>query len=364
MATNLKTPSSSMQLKNYNVYFFFGILTLVSFATFFIFQPFLVAIVVAAILAVLFQRTYNYLLSITGQSKSISSLITSLMILLLLIIPVTFVSVLVGKEIIAAFQSVAGNGDFYQNYVQPFASRLGSWQLYRTLDLERLLGREAFLNYSAQFGQVVLSFVQSAYLSLTHVIFLIFVVFFSLYYFFIDGKDIVKKIMYISPLKDLHEKLLIEKFISISRATIKGTLIICLLQGTIGAVAFAIAGIPSVITWGVAMMFLSLIPLFGSGIIWLPAAIILLILGHIWQGIFMLIVGFGVISVVDNLIKPKLVGRDVQMHPLLVFFATLGGLATFGFMGFVLGPIIIALFVSLWDIYGVEFKGQLKKYNN
>jgi predicted PurR-regulated permease PerM len=137
-----------------------------------------------------------------------------------------------------------------------------------------------------------------------------------------------------------------------------------MLQGLIGGMVFYIVGIPSAVVWGVVMMLFALIPMVGSAIIWFPVAIILLMIGSVWQGIVVLAVGIGLISTIDNIVKPKLVGKDTQLHPLFILLATLGGLAIFGLMGVIIGPIIVALFVSLWDIYGIEFKGQLQKYNS
>lgn len=174
----------------------------------------------------------------------------------------------------------------------------------------------------------------------------------------------MKKIMYLSPLRDSHEKLLVEKFISISRATMKGTLVVGLVQGSIGGITFALVGVPSAIAWGIVMVFLSLIPMFGTSLVWFPAGIIMLLIGNVWQGVVILAVGFGVISIIDNFLRPELVGKDTQMHPLVVFFATLGGISLLGFLGFIMGPIIVALFLTLWNIYAVEFKKQLKGYNS
>ena len=353
-----------MELKNFNVFFFLAVLLGSSIITFFIFKPFLVAIFLAAILAVLFQRPYLFFLSKTKNSKSISSLITSLIIVLIIIIPIIAMAIFVGNEIASAYHSVAMSDDFYQKKVEPIIGGIKTSPLYDTLNLEQFVSKEAFSQYSKQLGQLALNFVQSAYSSVTHLFFMLFVMFFALYYFFIDGKDIVRKVMYISPLRDAHEDLLVEKFVSISRATIKGTFVVCLVQGMIGGMVFYIAGIQSAVIWGVVMALFAIVPMFGSAIVWFPIGIILLLSGSIWQGVFVLAVGMGLISTIDNILKPKLVGKDTQMHPLLVLLATLGGLALLGPAGVIVGPIIIALFVSLWDIYGIEFKKQLKEYNN
>lgn len=360
MAIGKKT---TMELKNYNVYFFFVLLLLVSAATFLIFQPFVIALFLAAILAALFQGTYDFFLRIFGDRKSLSSFATSVTILLIIVLPLTAIFLLVGNEITSFYRSVSGSGDFYLKYLQPIVFKIQANAFFQTLNLGQLLSQETFLQYSGQAGQLLLGLVQKTYQSIAHALFMIFLMFFSLYYFFMDGKRMVRKIMYISPLKDVHEKLLIAKFVSMSRATIKGTLLLGFLQGLLGAVSFLIAGVPSAVTWGVAMMVFSLIPLFGSGIVWLPVGLILLLSGQLWQGIFVLVFGFAIISTMDNFLRPKFVGKDTQMHPLAVFCATLGGLSIFGFTGFIIGPVIVALFLSLWDIYGVEFKTQLKKYN-
>jgi predicted PurR-regulated permease PerM len=166
-----------------------------------------------------------------------------------------------------------------------------------------------------------------------------------------------------SPLKDKHDKLLISKFTSISRATLKGTFVVGIIQSALGGIAFLIAGVPSPVIWTLVMLLFSVIPMVGTAIIWVPAGIILLIMGNIWQGVFVLAFGSLVIASIDNILRPKLVGKDTQMHPLLIFFATLGGIAVFGLPGFVIGPIIISLFVALAEIYRSEFRDQLKEFN-
>ncbi|HPN55023.1 MAG TPA: AI-2E family transporter [Candidatus Moranbacteria bacterium] len=353
-----------MELKNLNVSFFLLVLTATSIITFFIFKPFFIALILAAILAIFFQKMYAFILSKTKNKKVFSSLLTSLAVFLIIVIPVVVASIFVGKEIISAYHSISVSDDFYQRKVEPIIGGIKTSPLYDALNLKQFVNREAFSQYSKQLGQLAFTFVQNAYSGVSHMFFMLFVMFFALYYFFIDGKEIVKKFMYISPIKDLHESLLVEKFVSMSRATIKGTFVVCIVQGLLGGMVFYIVGIQSAVIWGVVMMLFSLIPMLGSAIVWFPMGIILLMAGNVWQGVLVLIVGFSLISTIDNILKPKLVGKDTQMHPLLVLLATLGGLALFGPAGVIVGPIVVALFVSLWEIYGIEFEKQLKKYNN
>ncbi|NTW27644.1 MAG: AI-2E family transporter [Candidatus Moranbacteria bacterium] len=352
-----------MEMKNFNTYFFFLILLVISVTTFFIFQPFLIAILLAAVFAIVFQRPYNFFVRLTNGRHRISAMLTSIMGILIFVTLFLGIVGMIASETSNLLHDSMKTGDAYLNYVNPLINSVNRNPFLRSIGLENLINGESINKAVSQFGQGAFNVLQQTYQSVAHFLFLVVVMFFTLYYFLVGGKELVKKIMFLSPLKDAHEKILIEKFISISRATVKGTLVVGIVQGTIGGIIFAIVGIPSAITWGVIMVFLSVIPMFGTSLVWFPAAIILLATGQIWQGVAVFSVGFGVISVIDNFLRPELVGKDTQMHPLVVFFATLGGISLLGFLGFIIGPIIVALFITLWDIYAVEFKGQLKRYN-
>ena len=189
-----------------------------------------------------------------------------------------------------------------------------------------------------------------------NVIAMLFIMIFSMYYFFKDGPAFIEKFKRMSPLSDDYEDRLIEKFSSMTRATIKGTLVIAVIQGCLGGIAFWIFGVPSPLFWGLAMVILSIIPMVGSALVWLPAGIIKVATGSWGEGLGILVVGFGLISTIDNVLRPRLVGKDTAMHPLLIFFGTLGGISVFGIVGFIVGPIIAALFVTIWEIYASEFK--------
>ncbi|NIR53056.1 AI-2E family transporter, partial [candidate division KSB1 bacterium] len=187
----------------------------------------------------------------------------------------------------------------------------------------------------------------------------LFITLFTMFYFFRDGDRLIQRIKYLSPLNDAHEEELMHRFVSVSRATIKGTLLIGLVQGVLGGLTLWFFGVGSAILWGVVMVFLSVIPLVGSWLVLYPAAIIQLILGNIWQGIGIFLVTVVVIANIDNLLRPRLVGRDAGMHDLMIFFSTLGGISLFGIMGFIIGPVIAVFFLTILDIYSIEFKPDL-----
>ncbi len=351
-----------MQLKSLNVYFFFLILFLVGVLVFFILQPFLTAIIAAAILATLFKKFYFTLEKWTRGWKGTSALITCIFVAFVVVGPIFLTLSLAIGEATNLYHSL-GEGSTLQNTIQNSIEKVQSLPYLNLFFDTQTLNQERIVNDVRQFSQSALGILQAAYQGVTSFIFFLFIMFFTFFYFLIDGKRMLGRLMALSPLKDEHDRLLIKKFVSISRATLKGTIVIGVIQGFIGGITFFIADIPSPAIWGLVMILCSIIPLLGSGIVWLPAGIAMILLGHIWQGVFILVIGFGVISVIDNILRPKLVGRDTEMHPLLVLFATLGGIALFGLSGFIIGPIIVSLFLALGEIYAIEFRDQLKEYN-
>jgi predicted PurR-regulated permease PerM len=195
----------------------------------------------------------------------------------------------------------------------------------------------------------------SATVGTVSLLFMIFVMLYTMFFFLIDGEKLLTKILYYLPLQDHDERRILEKFTSVTRATLKGTAVIGILQGGLAGFAFWVVGIPSSVFWGAIMAVLSIIPGIGSALVWGPAAIILAASGSIAKGAGLAIFCAIVVGSVDNLLRPILVGKDTQMHELMIFFGTLGGIVMFGVMGIIIGPIVAALFVTVWDIYGVAF---------
>jgi predicted PurR-regulated permease PerM len=185
-----------------------------------------------------------------------------------------------------------------------------------------------------------------------------FIMFFLMLYllFFVlrDGDQMLEAIIRALPLGDERERTLFAKFAEVSRATIKGTLLIGLVQGFLGGAMFGILGITGAVFWGVVMVILSILPIVGASIIWIPVVIFLLINGAWIKALILTIFGVVVIGLIDNLLRPLLVGRDTKMPDYIILLSTLGGLSIFGISGFVIGPIIAALFLSVWDMFQEE----------
>ncbi len=167
-----------------------------------------------------------------------------------------------------------------------------------------------------------------------------------------DGKALGQRIDVAIPLRAEQRHVLIEKFINVIQATIKGGLIVALLQGLVGGIVFWCLGIHAALLWGVAMGIFSLLPAVGTGIIWVPVALYLLVTGSVWQGVVLVFCGLFVIGMIDNLLRPILVGRNARLPDYVVLITTLGGLELFGFNGLVIGPVIAALFIAVWQIIG------------
>jgi predicted PurR-regulated permease PerM len=185
------------------------------------------------------------------------------------------------------------------------------------------------------------------------------VLLYTMFFFLTGGPALLRGILAYLPLTDADKQRMLDTFVSVTRATIKGTILTGAAQGLLGGLAFWTLGIDGAIFWGTIMTVLSIIPGIGSALVWLPAAIILLTMGEVWRGIALVAFGGIVIASVDNLLRPLLVGRDTQMHELLIFFSTLGGLLMFGVMGFIVGPILAALFVTVWEMFGTAFRSSL-----
>jgi predicted PurR-regulated permease PerM len=182
-----------------------------------------------------------------------------------------------------------------------------------------------------------------------------FLFLYTLFFLLIDGPGMRDAVLARLPLSADEARQMKDRFMSITRATVKGTLVIGLVQGTMAGVAFWIAGIPQVLFWTAVMVVLSVLPVIGSALIWVPACIILIAMGQVWTGVILALYCALVVGSVDNVLRPRLVGRDTQMHDLVILFSTLGGILAFGPVGFIIGPILAGLFQTSWDIFAMAY---------
>jgi len=217
---------------------------------------------------------------------------------------------------------------------------------------------------AGKISSFLVSSLSAGALGTVNFVFLVFVFLYVSYFFLMDGKALIDRILWYLPLQEKDEKRLLERFTSVTRATLKGTAVIGILQGGLAGVAFAVVGIDAALFWGTVMAVLSIIPALGSALVWLPASIFLALAGSYFKGLGLALFCGLVVGSLDNVLRPRLVGKDTQMHGLMIFLSTLGGIALFGLTGFVIGPIVAALFVTAWDIYGEVFREFLPKSSN
>jgi predicted PurR-regulated permease PerM len=189
------------------------------------------------------------------------------------------------------------------------------------------------------------------------------VMLFTMFYFFIDGERILNRLRYLSPVRDEYQNIILNRFLLISRATIVGTILIGIIQGSFGAITLLVFGIKSWLLWGFIMVVLAIIPMAGTWIVLIPAGIIQIITGNLWRGIGIILTSIIIVSNIDNLIRPRIVGYGAKMHDLLIFFSTLGGLSLFGVTGFIVGPIIASFFITMVDIYELEFHSNQELFD-
>jgi predicted PurR-regulated permease PerM len=346
-----------MMKKNFPDLFLLILIALVTFAFIGLIEGFLLAVFWAVIFAILFAGSFEkWLVRVKGK-RNLAASITLLQILLIVILPLAIIGSVVVNEAIDYYQQVNSS----EVNIQQRISNLR--ELIPVND--RLL--EQFGTSVEEIEQNVLNFitgslqtVASRAVGVTQNVFgfflNLFLMLYILYFFLRDGKQLVRDLVWVLPIGDEREWTLLRRFDKVSRATVKGSLLVALVQGSLGGILFWIVGIPAAFIWGVIMVLLSLLPV-GSAVIWLPAAIILIAEGAVGKGVAVILVGALLIGLVDNLLRPRLVGQDTKLPDYLILLSTLGGLSVFGISGFVLGPIIAALFVSCWQIMGVEYGG-------
>jgi len=190
-----------------------------------------------------------------------------------------------------------------------------------------------------------------------HFLLLLYTVFFLL----MDGPVILRAILRYLPLRDDEQRLMTDRFLSVTRATLRGTIVIGLIQGTLSGLAFWIVGIPNALFWSVVMIVLSIVPVIGAALVWVPACIILAGTGQVLQGVLLAAFCSLIVGSVDNVLRPRLIGRDTKMHDLVILFSTLGGILAFGPLGFIIGPILAGLFVTSWEIFAVAYRDVLER---
>jgi predicted PurR-regulated permease PerM len=328
------------------------LLVLVSVLFLFLLKPFFAPIFWACAISLLFYPVQVRLSRRWRNRPNLIALATLSFCVVVLVIPVLLVLssfVAEGTELYARIQSGEIDATAYLARVRdamPLVERILQWLELDMAALERqatgaALAASGFAARNAfSLGQSTFNFVLSLALTL-------YLSFFLLR----DGANLLSVITRAFPLGDERERLLFGKFAEVTRATIKGNLVVSVVQGALGGLIFWILDIPTPVLWGVVMAIVSLIPAIGAGLVWVPFAVYLFVTGATIQGVVLVVYGVVVIGLADNILRPVLVGRDTKLPDWLVLMSTLGGLAMFGINGFVMGPLVAAVFIVFWEIF-------------
>jgi len=351
-----------MQTPNVEQKAFILLLVLVTVAFFWILLPFYGAVFWAMVLAVVFTPLQRRMARRIGGRGNLSALLTLVVCLLVAILPVIFITSAVVAEGASLYQKLESGeldiGSYVTSTIQALPPALQE-QLNR-IGVSDLDGLREQISTVAMAGS---QFLATKVFAIGQGTFAFFVSFFVMLYllFFLlrDGLELARTIRETIPLGESTKRRLQIKFTRVVRATVKGNVVVAAVQGALGGLIFWALGIYSPLLWGVLMAFLSLLPAVGAGIIWLPVAVYLMLSGSLWQGVTLTVFGVLVIGLVDNILRPILVGKDTRMPDYLILISTLGGLALLGLNGFVIGPLVAALFLSSWNL----FEGGKKSVN-
>lgn len=318
-------------------------------------RAFAMTILLAAIFSGLMSPVHKRTTRAVRGRRMVASALTVLFMFVVIVVPLLVLLTLVAGEAVRLTESVRPWVQSQIHNPQQLLDQLG-----KIPGIDRIEPyRDPILRKAASAAGGVGNFMVGSLSALTRgtasFFFHLFLFLYSMFYLLVDGKTLLDRVLYYMPLPDEWERRLVDRFVSVAGATIKGTLVIGVLQGALAGFALFLAGIPSALFWTAVMAVLSVVPGVGTALVWVPAAGYLMATGHVAVAVAVVVWCVLVVGSIDNLVRPRLVGRDTKMHDLMILFSTLGGLLVFGLSGFIVGPILAALFVTVWEVYGAAF---------
>lgn len=333
---------------------FLALLILVSIAFLAILWPYYEAVFWGVALAILFSPLHRRLLARMPRRRNLAALATLVLILVLVILPVSLLSVSLVQEATHVYDRIRSGQLNFGDYFQQIVGALPAWasNLLDRLELTNIAVLQAKLSaVSVQASQLIATRALNIGQNTLQFVVSLGVMLYLLFFLLRDGRALATRIRNAVPLDEVHKTRLSSKFTTVIRATLKGNIMVAATQGLLGGLIFWVLGVQGPVLWGVLMAFLSLLPAVGAGLIWLPVAIYFYATGALWQAVVLTAFGVLVIGMVDNVLRPILVGRDIKMPDYMVLISTLGGLTLLGLNGFIIGPVIAALFMACWDLF-------------
>ncbi|MEM2916194.1 MAG: AI-2E family transporter [Candidatus Woesearchaeota archaeon] len=349
-------------------YFFIILFIFVAALTFWVAKPFINALLASAVVAYVFHPLYAWL-NRHIKRKNISALIVSAVILLLFIGPLLLIIQSAAPD--ARYVYVRAKQKILTGEIIDVACPLDAESAVCRLQgkLQEFVQQPDVKYYLSDVVSRVTNFIiaklSEIVFALPSIFLNLFVTFFAVFYFLRDGEGLIEYIKRLVPIKKKHRAHIFPKLQETAKAVIYGSLVIAVVQGVLGGIGFLVFGISSPLLWGMLMALFALVPFVGTAVIWLPAAILLIAAGSaegnpavIWKGVGLLLYGFFIISGIDNVLKPILIGDRAGVHPVLILIGVLGGLTVFGVVGFIIGPLVLALFKVFLDIYVHEYEEE------
>lgn len=322
-------------------------------------RQFLLAVFLAAVFAGLAYPLYQWILLRLRGRRRLASVATLLVLLLGLGLPLVVFLAMVAAQAVQVGQGAEEWFGDQGDRVEQLRSLVERIPFADQLLPEEGQVAEQFREVAERTGPALMGTVVAATRGALTFGIQLFILLYALFFFLVDGPLLLRIILSYIPLSGTEKEELLERFVSVTRATVKGSLLIGVIQGGVAGFAFSVAGIPGPAFWGTVMVVLSLVPAVGPALVWIPAVIYLFLLGKVLAAWGLLVWCVVVVSSIDNLLRPRLIGRDARMSDLLILLSTLGGIILFGAVGFIVGPIIAALFVTVWHIYGEVFRDWL-----
>lgn len=322
-------------------------------------RGFLMTILIAALLSGLLYPLFTWLTRKFGDRPKAAAGVTVLLTLLVIVGPIAGVVSLVVGQASSISESARPAIEKAINEPTSLDRLLRQAPGYRYIEPYREKILETAGDVVNSIGRFLMTSLQNTGRGTVSFLFHFVIALYTIFFLLIDGPRMLKAILDHLPLHRDEKETLKERFVSITRATIKGTLIIGAIQGVASGIAFWVAGVPNAAFWTVVMIIMSILPLIGAALIWVPAAIFLFATGHVTAAILLSLYCALIVGSIDNVLRPSLVGKDTQMHDLVILFSTLGGLAVFGPLGFILGPVLAGLFVTSWEIFGQAYSSEL-----
>ena len=338
-------------------YVFIAFLIGVLYLFYLIIRPFLSDIFIAIVMAMVLYPFYSMLQKIFRGKKILSALLTILLLILVFLIPFSLLSGLITSQSLDFYQKISDglkDGSLKKIIdikLLSFNLLFERWQIdFQSLRVEEYVGK-----FLKTFSEFIYTEMTTLAKGVVGILFDLIIVLFITFFLLIDGEKFLREIKVFSPLEVTHHERIVLQLQRTLKATLKGSIIVALTQGLLGGIGFWIFGIPSSAFWGVCMVFSSVIPLVGTSILWVPAAIYLAFTSSLWMAIGLALWGTLIISGADNVLRPLLLKGEANLHPLLTFLSVLGGLIYFGFLGFILGPIVLSFLMTMFEIYKKEF---------